>query len=229
MSTLESLPAPEAIIFDLDGTLVNTVDARIEAWMRTLDEEGIPADRDYVAGMIGADGKMLVRQVAERAGRQLSPDDAERIDKRSGEKYDELNVDPQATYGARQLLVALEESSLKWAIATSSLAAQTKSSIKALRLPTEPIVVDGSHVQHAKPEPDLLLEAARRLDAKPDTCWYVGDSTWDMQAARAAGMIAVGVTYGAADESDLTAAGADVVTNLADIESSLRDRGLLSS
>lgn len=229
MNGLEALPAPDAVIFDLDGTLVNTVDARIEAWMRTLEEERIPADRDHVAGMIGADGKMLVRQVAERASHQLGDEDADRIDKRSGEKYDELNVDPQATHGAHQLLVALERSPLKWAIATSSLAAQTKSSIKALRLPEEPTVVDGSHVEHAKPEPDLLLEAAQQLGAEPRACWYVGDSVWDMQAAGAAGMVAVGVTYGAADEADLTAAGADVVTNLVDIETHLREQGLLSA
>jgi HAD superfamily hydrolase (TIGR01549 family) len=216
------------VIFDLDGTLVDTVDARIEAWLWTLDEAGIPADRDHVASMIGADGKKLVRDVAERAGHALSDDDADRIDKRSGEKYDELNVQPRPTYGARPLLVGLEESDLKWAIATSSLAAQTKTSIRALELPEEPIVVDGSHVEHAKPAPDLLLQAAERLETAADACWYVGDSTWDMQAARAAGMVGVGVAYGAVGESELLEAGADVVTTLADVESDLRQRGLLS-
>jgi HAD superfamily hydrolase (TIGR01509 family) len=216
------------MIFDMDGTLVDTVGARIESWLRTLDEEGIPADRDHVAGMIGADGKKLVRDVAERAGHKLDDDDADRLDKRSGENYDELNVDPQPTSGAQSLLVALEHSPLKWAIATSSLAAQTKPSIAALQLPEEPTVVDGSHVEHAKPAPDLLLQAAERLGADPRESWYIGDSTWDMQAAGAAGMVAVGVAYGAADESDLVAAGADAVTTLGEIEADLRGRGLLT-
>ena len=121
----------------------------------------------------------------------------------------------------------LERSSLKWAIATSSRAAQTRVSIAALELPEPPLIVDGSHVRHAKPAPDLLLLAAHKLNERPSTCWYVGDSTWDMRAAVAAGMVAVGVTYGAADESELIDAGADVVTTLGDLESNLRERGLL--
>ncbi len=116
---------------------------------------------------------------------------------------------------------------MKWAIATSSRAAQTRVSVAALELPEPPLVVDGSHVEHAKPAPDLLLLAAERVEERPSTCWYVGDSTWDMRAAVAAGMVAVGVTYGAADESDLIDAGADVVTSLGELESELRDRGLL--
>ena len=117
------------MIFDLDGTLVDTVDTRIEAWLRTFEEEGIAADRDHVAGLIGADGKKLAREVAQRDGRTLTDEDAERIDKRSGEIYDELNTAPEPTCGARSLLVALERSALKWAIATSSRAEQTTASI----------------------------------------------------------------------------------------------------
>jgi HAD superfamily hydrolase (TIGR01509 family) len=227
LSTLDLLRDPQALIFDLDGTLVDTVEARIESWMRTLDEAGIAADRDHVAGMIGADGKKLVRDVAERTDHELSPDEVEQLDKRSGEKYDELNVHPKPTSGARSLVVALEQSKLHWAIATSSLAAQTKASIAALELPQSPTVVDGSHVENAKPAPDLLLLAAKQLDTPADGCWYVGDSTWDMRAANAAGMVGVGVAYGAATDADLTQAGATVVTTLPELESELRRRGLL--
>jgi beta-phosphoglucomutase len=229
LSGLASLRTPRALIFDLDGTLIDTVETRIESWLRVFDEEAITADRDHVAGLIGADGKKLARDVAERAGRQLSDDDAERIDKRSGEIYDEINTEPEPTPGAHSLLVALERSDLKWAIATSSRAEQTKVSIAALELPEEPQIVDGSHVENAKPAPDLLLLAARNLEAKPERCWYVGDSTWDMRAAQAGQMVAVGVAYGAADEDELTRAGADAVTDLSELESDLRSRGLLAS
>ncbi len=165
--------------------------------------------------------------MAERAGQQLSDADQERIDKRSGEIYDELNTDPQTTAGARSLLLALDLSQLKWAIATSSRAEQTKASVAALDLPAPPTLIDGSHVKHAKPAPDLLLLAADELETRPAECWYVGDSTWDIRASEAAGMLAVGVTYGAANESDLIDAGADTVTSLGDVESDLRGRGLL--
>ncbi len=228
MSGLDALPRPAALIFDLDGTLVDTVETRIDAWLRTFDEESIAADREQVAGLIGADGKKLAREIADDAGRRLSDADQERVDKRSGEIYDEINISPRATVGARPLLIALEESALKWAVATSSRAEQTKVSIGALRLPRPPLLVDGSHVEHAKPAPDLLLLAAERLETPPGACWYVGDSTWDMRASAAAGMVAVAVAYGAASGSELVDAGADVVTTLADVEANLRLRGLLA-
>ena len=227
MTDLRDLPAPAAVIFDLDGTLVDTVKTRINAWLTTFDEDGIPADRGQVASLIGADGKKLAREVAERAGRRLSDADADRIDKRAGAIYDELNTHPKPTAGAHSLLVAIEHSSLAWAIATSSLPEQTVVSIDALDLPQKPLLVDGSHVKHAKPAPDLLLQAAQKLKTAPAECWYVGDSVWDMSAARSAGMIAVGVAYGAATEQDLLAAGAGAVTNLANVETELRQRVLL--
>jgi HAD superfamily hydrolase (TIGR01509 family) len=228
LASLHSLPRPKALIFDLDGTLVDTVETRIDAWLRTFEEEHIAADRDHVAGLIGADGKKLAREVAQRSGRELSEADQERIDKRSGEIYDEINTNPQPTDGARSLLVALERSSLKWAIATSSRAEQTKASIASLELPEEPTIIDGSHVEHAKPAPDLLLLASQRLEEDPPNCWYVGDSEWDMKAAVAARMVAVGVAYGAVTDNDLRDAGAAVVTTLGELESDLRDRGLLA-
>ena len=228
MKRLNDLPAPAAVIFDLDGTLVDTVATRIAAWLQTFAEESIPAAKDEVGALIGSDGKKLARDMAQRAGRTLSDDDAGRIDKRSGDIFDELNTNPQPTAGARSLLIALERSPLKWAIATSSRAQQTKVSIKALELPEKPQVIDGSHVEHAKPAPDLLLLAARKLKAQPADCWYVGDSVWDMRAAKAAGMIGVAVPYGAASASELAEAGADSVTELGEVESELRARGLLS-
>ena len=227
MKRLADLPVPAAVIFDLDGTLVDTVATRIAAWLQTFEEERIPAGRDEVAALIGSDGKKLARGMAQRAGRTLSDDDAERIDKRSGDIYDELNTNPRPTAGARSLLIALERSPLKWAIATSSRAEQTKVSVKALELPEDPQVIDGSHVEHAKPAPDLLLLAARKLETRPADCWYVGDSVWDMRAAKAAGMVGVAVPYGAAGEPELVGASADSVTELADVESELRARGLL--
>jgi phosphoglycolate phosphatase-like HAD superfamily hydrolase len=96
-----------------------------------------------------------------------------------------------------------------------------------LNLPREPRIVDGSHVEHAKPAPDLLLLAAEQLDLPASTCWYVGDSTWDMQAATAARMVAVAVAYGAVSGETLTRAGANVITTLPDLQADLKRRGLL--
>jgi HAD superfamily hydrolase (TIGR01509 family) len=212
--------APSAILFDLDGTLVDTVPARIGAWAAVFEEFGIPFSRSQLEPMIGMDGRQLAREVAEAAGRRLTDAEAETIDRRSGELFDERNRDPKPLTGVRELLRSLDERGLTWAIATSSRREQVTVSIAALRLEHEPRLVDGSHVERAKPAPDLLLLGARELGVGPEQCWYVGDSTWDMRAASAAGMFAIGVLAGAAvDEVALRDAGATlVISTLSDLE-----------
>ena len=203
---------PEGILFDLDGTLVDTVPARIDAWVVALEEAGIPATGTQLEPMIGMDGRHLAREAAEAGGRHLGEDETEAIDRRSGELFDARNRDPRPLPGAREMLLGLDARGLTWAIATSSRREQVAASIAALELPGEPRIVDGSHVEHAKPAPDLLLLGARELGIAPDACWYIGDSTWDMRAAVAAGMLPIGILAGAAvDEVALRGAGASVV------------------
>ncbi len=225
---LPALDDPRALIFDLDGTLVDTVGMRIDGWLRTFEEIGIPAEREHVATLIGADGRRLAQEVAAIAGRTLDADRAEAIDRRAGEIYSQLNTDPQPLPGARQLLVALNEAGLRWAIATSSRSGQVMTSVSALGLPSQPMIVDGSHVERAKPAPDLLLLAADQLDLSPRSCWYVGDATWDVLSARAANMIAIAVPSGAAPPDALAKAGADAVTSMDELGDDLRRRGLLA-
>lgn len=197
--------------------------------MQVFAEIGIPADREHVARFIGADGKRLAREIAKVAHRHLNDGRAEAIDKRSGAIFDEINTKPRAIAGARQLLLAMSGSSLPWAIATSSRREQVRASVAALRLPTEPRIIDGSHVEHAKPAPDLLLLAAERLKVQADRCWYIGDATWDMLAAQAAGMIGIGVPYGAASKADLLNAGARMVTTFRLLQTDLGRRGLIAT
>lgn len=225
---VRDLPDPEAVIFDLDGTLVDTVGARIEAWLAAFAEADLPAEPSQVAGLIGADGKRVAREVAEARGESLSEDEAEALDRRAGELYDETNVDPHPLPGARELIDALRRSSLRWAIATSSRADQVAVSLRALGLDGQGHVADGSQVRHAKPAPDLLLHAARQLDVPSVRCWYVGDATWDMSAARAAQMVPVGVPTGAVSAATLGEAGALVIVEtLSELSSELRRRGRL--
>ena len=203
---------PDAIIFDLDGTLVDTVAARIDAWAAVFDEFGIPASRSQLEPMIGMDGRELAREVAAAAGRHLTDEEAEVIDRRSGELFDERNRHPRPLPGATELLRSLHERGVTWAIATSSRREQVGTSIGALGLPEEPRIVDGSHVARAKPAPDLLLRAAEELGVDASACWYVGDSTWDMRAAVAARMAGIGVLAGSAvGEDELRAVGAAAV------------------
>jgi len=207
------LRAPDAWIFDLDGTLVDTVERRITSWLQALGERGIAADRRQVARFIGSDGRRLARLVAEADG--LSPDDHrdETLDRRAGEIFSLLNVDAQLLPGVTELLQALDDHGCRWAIATSSRRQQVDASVHALQLAKRPLIVDGTHVKRAKPAPDLLLLAARELGIEPADGWYVGDATWDMQAAVAAGMPGIGVVSGSATASDLNDAGATLTVN----------------
>ena len=217
---LADLPRPAAVIFDLDGTLVDTVEARIAAWLAVFAEEGIAADRGQVAELIGLDGRRLAREVSAAAGIKLDAGRDEAIDARCGAIFARLNRRPRPLPGAADLLARLDAAGIPWAIATSSRREQVAASVGALRLGRTPLIVDGSHVEHAKPAPDLLLWAADELHASASGCWYVGDATWDVLAARGAGMVAIGVTSGAVGAGALLAAGASrVVASLAELDS----------
>jgi HAD superfamily hydrolase (TIGR01509 family) len=208
----EARPSPAAIVFDLDGTLVDTVPARIAGWTEVLAAHGIEVAPGQLAPTIGMDGRALAREVAAASGRRLTDAEAEEIDRLAGEGFDRHNREPSALPGAREALDRLDARGVAWAIATSSRAEQVAVSVAALRLATAPRIVDGSRVAHAKPAPDLLLLAAHELDVDPRDTWYVGDATWDVRAAVAGGMTPIAVLAGSAvSAEDLRAAGAVVV------------------
>ncbi len=216
------------MLFDLDGTLVDTVALRVECWIAAFDEVGVPTDAAELGGLMGADGKRVAREIAERHGRPLSDHRAELVDRRAGELFGERNIQPTPLPFVRDLLVALTQARIPWSIATSSQPGQTGASVAALSLPTPPRVVDASHVTHAKPAPDLLLAGAEQLGVTARDCWYVGDSTWDMIAARSAMMTGVGVPTGATDARVLRQSGAMVVVpDLGALYQLLHQRGVL--
>ena len=210
-------PRPDAVIFDLDGTLVDTVPARIAGWRETLDAERIEVTDAQLGPMIGMDGRRLAHAAAEAAGQRLSEERAEEIDRAAGARFDLHNRQPRPLPGVATAIDRLDRAGITWAIATSSRAEQVIASVTALDLGHRPRIVDGSRVEHAKPAPDLLLLAARELGVAPERAWYVGDSTWDMRAAVAAGMAPIGVLAGAAvTGADLREAGAAVVLDTLD-------------
>jgi len=203
--------APRAIIFDLDGTLVDTVGTRVHSWMAVFPRFGIDPDPEYLAPLMGSDGKYLARMVAEHYGVELRPGDDAEIDILAGAEFRVLNANPRALPAARDLLESLSDAGLPWAVATSSLPDDARESVASLRLREMPIICDGADVEHAKPAPDLLFKAAGLLGVEPEVAWYVGDSRWDMLAAKAAGMRAIAVLTGATDEAELRESGADIV------------------
>lgn len=220
----DRLPRPAAVLFDLDGTLVDTVRTRIDAWARVFEEFGLPVERAALGPLIGVDGRRLAREVGARAGATIDAEQAEAIDKRCGEIFEALNGDPQPLPGVGEAVAALEGRGISWAIATSSRREQVGTSVQALGLAHEPRIVDGSHVEHAKPEPDLLLLGATELGVEPSRCWYVGDSTWDVAAAIAAGMLPIGVTAGSAVSGEVLV-GAGAVRVVATLDGLVEELG----
>src|SRR5262245_4058033 len=215
MST--DLPRPDGLIFDLDGTLVDTVRARIDGWVEALSTAGYEVAPEQVAPMIGMDGRRLARTIAEQGGRPMDDDATERVDKEAGAAFDRRNLSPRPLPGVREVLATVDALGLRWEIATSSRREQVTASVAALGLRASPKIVDGSTVKHAKPAPDLLLLAAERLGLAPERCWAVGDSTWDVRAAVAGGIPAVGVLAGSAvSGTELRDAGAALVVETLD-------------
>ena len=208
---MTTLHAPRALIFDLDGTLVDTVGTRVDAWMDVFPSFGIDPDPEFLAPLMGSDGKLLARMVAEHYGVELKPGDDAQIDIQAGNEFRVLNANPRALPAARETLEWLTDRGMPWAVATSSLPDDARESVESLGLRSMPLICDGADVEHAKPAPDLLLKAAHLLDVDPAETWYVGDSRWDMVASKAAGMRAIAVLTGATTKPVLVEAGADVV------------------
>ncbi len=226
--TLEHLPQPLGLLFDLDGTLVDTVAVRAEAWRLAFERFGLPIDPGLLPQYMGSDGRWLAGEVARTAGRDLDWAQRDRLDRDSGAIFDELNVSPVPLPGATELLTMLEASDLTFAIATASQPGQVAVSVASLRLPAPPPITDGGHVEHAKPAPDLLLVASAQLRIPPQRCWYVGDSAWDMMASAAAGMTGIGITTGATGAAGLRDAGAvAVVDGLPALRNELLGRRLI--
>ena len=218
-----------ALIFDLDGTLVDTVYAHVFAWQRALDEAGMPIDGWRIHRRIGMSGGLFARAVAREVGRPLDDEETEAIQRRHGELFRELLPERRPLPGAVDLLRGLREQQIPHGIATSGRRPEIDASLDALGIGPETEVVERGDVLRAKPEPDLFVECARRLGAEPDDCYVIGDAVWDLLAARRAKMLSVGLLSGGYGEDELTRAGAfRVYRDPDELRMSLDELGVLA-
>jgi HAD superfamily hydrolase (TIGR01509 family) len=216
-----------ALIFDLDGTLVDTVYAHVFAWQRALVELGSPVDGWRIHRRIGMSGGLFARAVAREIGRRLSDAEAEDLQRRHGEIFRELLPERRPLPGAITLLQSLRRDGVIHGIATSGRRPEIDRSLEALGIPPDTVVVDRGDVARAKPEPDLFLACQERLGVSPVDCYVVGDAVWDLLAARRAGMLSVGVLTGGYGEDELRAAGAfRVYRDPAELHESLDELGV---
>ena len=216
-----------ALIFDLDGTLVDTVYAHVFAWQRALAERGMSIDGWRIHRRIGMSGGLFTQAVARELGRELGDEDTRTLQARHGELFRELLPERRALPGAAELLAELRARDVPQGIATSGRRPEINASLAALGVGEEHVVVERGDVARAKPEPDLFVECARRLEADANDCFVVGDAVWDLLAARRARMLSIGVLSGGYGEDELISAGAfRVYRDAAELHASLDEIGV---
>lgn len=196
-------------IFDLDGTLVDNVYEHVLAWKMALEEEAIIVSTWRIHRRIGMSGALLVRELTRELGRAVAPDSVERVHKRHGEIFESFGAVGRPLPGAKELLAHLSRHAIAWAIATSGHAENARAALAALDVDADDaVIVTRDQVQAAKPEPDLFVEAAARMTRSVESALVVGDSVWDMLAAKRARSVGIGLLSGGYSGSELREAGA---------------------
>lgn len=198
-----------SFIFDLDGTLTDSVYQNVAAWKEALDAEDIPLAMWRIHRKIGMSGGLMLKNLSRETGLDLSEQQADRLSKLHAEAYERLQGQIIALPGAMDLLNRLNDENLSWCIATSGEMATAEINLKALRLKSDSInLVTRDDVKQGKPDPSLFIAAADKMGVPIEECLVVGDAIWDMLAARRAKAIGIGLLSGGYDVSELERAGA---------------------
>jgi HAD superfamily hydrolase (TIGR01549 family) len=201
-------PQP-SFLFDLDGTLVDSVYQHVLAWNQALDAEGIKLSVWRIHRKIGMSGGLLTNMLLRETGLEIDSDRIERLQRLHTQAYIRLSAKVQPLPGARELLVYLTRAKIPWAIATSGRMETARPALEALGIPLDHIpIVTRDQVKRAKPDPDLFLTAAERVGSEIETASVVGDSVWDMLAARRARALGIGLLSGGYGQEELERAGA---------------------
>lgn len=196
-------------LFDLDGTLVDSVYQHVLAWKQALDEEGIDLSVWRIHRKIGMSGGLFTNHLLRETGVEISAERIDRLRKGHAIAYQRYARHIRPLPGARELLSWLTNAGIPWAIATSGRMETAAVNLAALEVDPEQIpVVTRDQVKYAKPDPDLFIEAAERLGAPIGTAMVIGDSIWDMLAATRCKALGVGLLSGGYGLGELQQAGA---------------------
>ena len=202
---------PTAFVFDLDGTLVDSVYPHVAAWAEAAATQGIAVPSWRLHRRIGLRGDLFARALLHDAGRKIEGSVIERLQAAHAEAYQKYAADVALLPGAKDLLRRLKAADCPFAIATSGKRASAEPMLDRLDPPDDVPIVTGDDADAAKPAPDLFLIAAERLGLDPQGLYAVGDSVWDMLAAKRAGMVGIGVLTGGFGAAELVQAGANLV------------------
>ena len=198
-----------AFLFDLDGTLVDSVYQHVLAWKAALDAEGIELSVWRIHRKIGMSGGLFTNQLLRETGFDIDPARIERLRRAHAEAYNRYGREIRPLPGARELLAWLTDAGIAWAIATSGRMETAAINLEALGVDPDRIpVVTRDQVKYAKPDPDLFLAAAERLGVAIERSIVVGDSIWDVLAATRCRALGVGLLSGGYGPDELRQAGA---------------------
>jgi HAD superfamily hydrolase (TIGR01549 family) len=217
-----------SFIFDLDGTLIDSVYQHVLAWREAFDASGIELSVWRIHRRIGMSGGLMVRALSREIGRPLDEALIATLQARHRTAYLRLAKVVCGLPGAARLLDALTSAGIPWSIATSGERTVAMAGIAKLRLARPPdVVITRDEVSHAKPNPDLFLAAAFRLGVDIRTAFVVGDSIWDLLAAQRAGSLGIGLLSGGYGRSELERAQAyRVYDDPADLLSRMDELGV---
>jgi HAD superfamily hydrolase (TIGR01509 family) len=197
-----------AFLFDLDGTLVDSVYQHVLAWREALEENGIELAVWRIHRRIGMSGGLFVNALLREIGQQVTREQVQRMQQTHMQAFLRQAAQVRPLPGARDLLNYLSAHGVAWAIATSGRMQSARPALDMLGVGAEAVVVTRDQVAHAKPDPDLFEAAALRLGVNIESSVVVGDSVWDLLAARRARALGVGLLSGGYGEDELMRAGA---------------------
>ncbi|HEY0581474.1 MAG TPA: HAD family hydrolase [Chloroflexota bacterium] len=197
-----------AFLFDLDGTLVDSVYQHVLAWREALEDNGIELAVWRIHRRIGMSGGLFVNALLREIGQQVTREQVQRMQQTHMQAFLRQATQVRPLPGARDLLEYLSAHGVAWAIATSGRMQSARPALDLLGVGAEAVVVTRDQVAHAKPDPDLFEAAALRLGVNIESSVVVGDSVWDLLAARRARALGVGLLSGGYGEDELMRAGA---------------------
>jgi HAD superfamily hydrolase (TIGR01549 family) len=202
-----------AVLFDLDGTLVDSVYQHVLAWREALEAGGMKLAVWRIHRQIGMSGGLFVNALLRETGHTVSKEEAQRLQEVHGEAFKKYASQVRPLPGAEELLRYLTNAGVPWAVATSGYIESASLSLRLLGISQDVPIITRDQVRHAKPDPDLFLAAAEKLGIPISDSVVVGDSIWDLLAARRARALGVGLLSGGYGREELERAGAYRVYN----------------
>jgi len=197
-----------SFVFDLDGTLVDSVYQHVTAWHTAFQRCGYDFPVYLLHRKMGLSGPVMIKVVSRELRQQISPERSLELEAIHSEEYNSKFSTLRPLPGARDLLRSLHSSDIDFSIVTSSGKKDAEKVVSLLQLDFEPVMLTRDDLKKQKPDPSGFLQGAKKIGARDTETVVVGDSVWDVLAAVRARFLGIGLLTGGYGEEELTAAGA---------------------